>query len=932
VIALEFAYPLWLLIGLAAILSTALLLWFTEGQARKRLARFVSPDLVQRLADTRSPHRIWLRHGLLLLSILLLCSALARPQWGATWQKKETRGIDLMIALDTSRSMLAEDIVPNRLERSKLAILDLLETVEGDRVGLIAFAGNAFLQCPLTLDYQAFRQTLAALDTSTIPVGGTDVASAIEEAEAYFEKTGNDRILILMTDGEDLGEAGLARAREAGERGTRIITVGVGSPKGELIPIRRPDGQRDFLRDTEGNPVSTSLDAQTLMQIAEATGGVYSALGPTGAGLIEAYQFSLAQTESAERNEMLQRIPVERFQWPLLAALFLLVAEALISNRRRMAALRSLLAPLLILAHLVAIPDAEASATEAAKAFKGERYEEAVTLYKEALVEEPDNTRLAYNLGVAAYRSGDFDTAITQFDAVVRANDRRLVKKSLFNMGNSRVAAGFEGLEDTPALTKGLWESALADYQNALALDPDYLKAEQNRSALEAAITAHTFMLQTVAEPPQGGTVSDGQAAFYGIPIKLEATAAAGWEFAGWEGENIAEPQQPTTTVSLKQDQTVLARFAKVWNLEVRVDNPAHGSAGESGIFREGDAIPLKAEAVDYFAFSGWSLEGDAEITDPAAAETEITLRGDATATARFVEAFKLSVNLDPEIGGKAGTSGFYEEYSVVPIQAEPRPGFEWIGWNGFGIKDPESLQTTVSLTSDRIVIAQMKRIWNLVIIPQPEEGGTTEGAGNHPIGSTIEIKAVPNEGYRFERWEGPGIADPASPTSFVTVASSEHTLFAIFSQEDQEDQEDQENRDQDQNASENQPQNQPSENNPQNQEEQNQDASPQEQQQQEGDPQDADNQENQNDSQSDGDQPSPAEDNAAQEDAGEPDSTDQPQPQGASQQDAQALPMSREEARQLLNALSEEERFLPAGEANERIDSRRPQRNEKDW
>lgn len=932
----EFAQPLWLLAGLAATVLVGLFLYLTEKRAKKRLVRFIAPELVERLAQTRSNPRIWTRHGLLLLGILLLFITLARPQMGADWLRQETTGIDIMIALDTSRSMLAEDITPNRLERSKLAILDLLDSVRGDRIGLIAFAGNAFLQCPLTLDYQAFRQTLAALDTESIPVGGTDVASAIEEAEAYFEKTDNDRLLILITDGEDLGEAGLARAVRAGQNGTRIITVGVGSTQGELIPIKAADGQRDFLRDEQGNPVSTSLDAETLIKIAEATGGVYSSLGPTGSGLLDAYSFSLQQADSSERNEMLQRVPIERFQWPLLLAFVLLVLQPLISNRRKLMEGGSRL--LILLCALIATagtaPSAHASARDAVKAYDEERYEEAVSLYQEAAREDPDNLKFAFNLGVAAYKSDQFELAISEFDRVVRNDNGRLKTKAFYNMGNSRVAAGLGAIEETPALTRDYWNKALLDYENALALDPDYTSAKANAEALKTTIANHTFNLKTAALPEIGGTVSPSQTSFYGVATPIKAEAAEGWEFAGWEGENIAQPEAASTTIALKEDQSIIGRFAKIWNLEVTVNDAQAGTAGESGTFREATPVPLKAEAEDYFAFSKWLVEGNGKLADENAPETEITLSGDATATATFVPAFKLSVTVDPEIGGKAGPSGFFEEYSVVPLQAEPREGFEWVSWNGFGIKDADELQTTIALTSDRIAIAQMKRIWNLVIIPQPEEAGTTTGAGNHPIGSQVDISATANEGYRFERWEGPAIADPTGAETSVTVQSSTHTLFAIFAQEDQEDQNQQDQEQQDQNQQQNQDQQQDnSSQNQDQQQEQNQsqeneqESQSSEESQEQEQAEQSDSEEEQEEQETAAEEEEKAGDEQEQQAEGEPEAS-----QAAPQVPLNTPQMSRDEARQLLNALSEDERFLPAGQANEEIESRNLPKSGKDW
>jgi Ca-activated chloride channel family protein len=933
---LEFAKPLWLLAGLVVTLATALLIYSTEKRALTRLKQFVSNDLIARLASSRSNRRVWVRHCVLLLALFLLFVSLARPQWGAVWQKSETRGIDIMIALDTSRSMLAEDISPNRLERSKLAILDLLETVRGDRVGLIAFAGNAFLQCPLTLDYQAFRQTLAALDTDSIPVGGTDVASAIEEADAYFEKTDNTRILILITDGEDLGADGVNRAQQSAEQGTRILTVGVGSPQGELIPIRTPDGQRDFLRDSEGNPVSTALDASTLMQIAEATGGVYAALGQTGSGLLDAYQFSLSQSEASERNELLQRIPLERFQWPLLAAFLLLILEPFISNRRRHGSNTSgaVLLALLFTAMFLLPNKAHASATEAAKAYKDGRYEESVSLYQDALLEEPDQPKLSYNLGVSAYHADDFTRAIDAFESVVRKDKGQLKTKAFYNLGNSRVAAGFGALEENPASSRDLWNAALLDYQNALALKPSYARATQNLAALKRTIANYTFRLETSADPLDGGTVSPPQDAFYKVPIPIEATAAEGWEFVEWQGESIDDPSASSTTIALESDQSIVARFAKVWELTVHSADPEAGTAGTSGTYRENEPVTVKAEANDYFAFSQWTVNGDAQIEDAKAAETQLQLTGDASLTANFVPAFKLSISIEPEIGGKAGPSGFFEEYSVVPIQAEPRDGFEWISWNGFGIKEPEQQQTSIALTSDRIAIAQMRRIWNLVIIPQPEEGGTVSGAGNHSIGSSVPIEASPNEGFVFERWEGPAVSNPQEASTSVTVTSSEHTLFAIFRKNDQDEQnEDQQNQDQqdqqDQEQEQNNDSSQSSSDDPSQQDSSQsdqQESSDSTEQEEQANEQEA-NEEEQNaeeNGQQQPEEPADAEENAAPENE---------QQNGNPQQMAvQPLQMTREEARQLLNALSEDERFLPAGETNEKINSRNPNMEGKDW
>jgi Ca-activated chloride channel homolog len=897
-----FADPLWLGAGLLACVLVAALLVLSERQALRRLKVFAAPVLLQRLTGSHSRRRLWIKNSLLLLALLLLFASLARPQWGANFEKVESRGTDIMIALDTSRSMLAEDIAPNRLDRAKLGILDLLEAVRGDRVGLIAFAGSAFLQCPLTLDYQAFRQTLAALDTDTIPVGGTDIAAAIDEAEAYFEKTGNERILILITDGEDLEASGVQRARDAASKGTRILTVGVGSPAGELIPIRTAGGERDFLRDEAGRPVSTALDEATLRRIAAASEGVYVPLGATGRGLLEAYEFAIARSEGGQRQEMLQRIPIERYQWPLLLAIVLLVVEQLLTTRRRFPVAASGLPAALLMAMLGAslpspAPAAASPATEAARAYKEGGFEESVELYRKALEADPDNPRLAYNLGVSAYRAGQFDTAIAHFERALRDSGSQLQTKAFFNTGNSRVAQGFEQLDDHPELTSEYWTAALSDYRNALGLTPGHDRAEHNLEALETAIANHTHSLLILAEPEEGGSASGATEAFHRVPAPISAEPSHGWQFTGWDGDGIEDPDKASTRIRLEQDSTVVARFVKTWRLEVLSGDPQMGAAGTSGTYREDEPVSIKAEPHDYFAFSKWIADG-CELADPAQPETQVTLSGDATATATFVPAFKLSVMPDPEIGGTAGPSGFFEEYSVVPIQAEPRPGFEWVGWIGDGIKSPGDQQTTIALTADRLAIASMERVWNLVIIPVPEEGGSVDGAGNHPVGSTVEIHATPAEGHTFAGWEGPGVEDPSQPSTRVTVQSKDHTLFARFQQEDQESDQSDESDESDQSDQSDES-----------------DQSDQSDESDESDQSDESDESDQSD-QSDQSDPSDPSDQSDPSDPSDPsDQSDQSDPPPTGE-------MTEEEARQLLNSLLENERFLPAGERSREPDS----------
>ncbi len=322
---MTFAQPIWLYL-LAVLLPLGVaLVWWTESRSQRLLSKFAAGKLIGRLSDSFSPGRHRSKLILSGLALIALIIALARPQYGSEQIEHELQGTDILFALDTSRSMLAEDYTPNRLERSKLAIIDLLEGLSGDRVGLIAFAGDAYLQVPLTNDYDSFLRTLNSLDTNVIPRGGTDISAAIDEALAYYANDEHQRVLVLVSDGEDLSAEGVVKAREAGIRGVTIFTVGVGSAEGELIPIRGPDGRMDYVRGPDGSPVRTRLDESTLTAIAEATGGRYIHLGAAG---IDSILDDIREAAGEEQYGVrVQTIAIERYHWPLLFALILIVIE-----------------------------------------------------------------------------------------------------------------------------------------------------------------------------------------------------------------------------------------------------------------------------------------------------------------------------------------------------------------------------------------------------------------------------------------------------------------------------------------------------------------------------------------------------------------------------------------------------------------------------
>ncbi|MDP0496278.1 MAG: VWA domain-containing protein [Verrucomicrobiota bacterium JB024] len=555
---MTFHSPVWLY----AIPAALLVLWFLfhlAARARKReLGKFAADRLLTGLLRSFSPARRRFKHLLIAAGIALVMLALARPEYGYTWRESPARGIDVLFVLDSSKSMLAQDIRPNRLERSKLAILDFVDKIPGDRVGLVAFAGNAFLQCPLTLDYDAFRLALEAVDTNVISHGGTDIARALTEAENAFSEDNNHKVVVLITDGEDLEESGVEQARLLASRGMTVYTVGVGTPEGELIPVETARGQIEYLRDSDGKPVTTRLDEQTLRDIAEATGGFYVPLGASGYGLEQVFESGLKSIPDQDLGSRRTKIGIERFQWPLGLALFLLAWEPLVGTRklflrRRLrklskgkqnaaAAMAALLgaaclltptnahaqtsspaptgAPITTPASAPATPPEapsdsadESSETEpsppvvtltpaqAAKLYRSGNYTAAAQAYAAAATANPADSEASYNLGNSLYAQGEYEAARQAYQQALTALDLELQADAFYNLGNASYQLGKAALADTPPAedVRRANESAFAQTKQALDTGNDILKrAEPNRTpaALRSEETTQTMVPQ----------------------------------------------------------------------------------------------------------------------------------------------------------------------------------------------------------------------------------------------------------------------------------------------------------------------------------------------------------------------------------------------------------------------------------------------------
>ncbi len=296
---------------------------------RRRMRRLGDEALVRELMPHWSPAKGWVRVVLFSLAFFFFVLGLARPQIGAKLSERETRGAEIMICLDVSNSMLARDYTPCRLDRAKLAISRMVEKLEGDRIGLIVFAGTSFVQLPITTDYVSAKMFLSSIDTDSVPVQGTDIGDAIRLAvKSFSAQSEKSRAVVVITDGEDHEGKGADAARQAAEFGIKVYTIGVGSAEGQTIP---KDGS--LLKDKDGNIVVTRLDDSTLRQIAQAGGGAYIHAGNEEFGLNPIIS-DLRRLEDEKYSSVVFEEYDEQYMYFLAVALLLFVVEMLIGSRR----------------------------------------------------------------------------------------------------------------------------------------------------------------------------------------------------------------------------------------------------------------------------------------------------------------------------------------------------------------------------------------------------------------------------------------------------------------------------------------------------------------------------------------------------------------------------------------------------------------------
>ena len=333
---MTFAEPkmFWLLLIVPVLLAFFVWSWRVR---QKLMAQFIQSRLLPGLIAGVSPTRQKIRSTFILAAIACFVVALARLQWGYYQEEVPQKGLDIIAAIDTSKSMLAADIAPNRLARAQLAALSLMQEAKSDRMGVVAFSGTAFLECPLTADEGAFQQSVEALNVNTISEGGTSLAEAINTASHAFKEGDNFKILVLFTDGEDNDEGAVDAAKAAAKDGLKIFTVGIGTAAGELLQYRDQNGNLEYIRDDQGQVVKSHLNQPLLEQIAKEAGGAYYSL--SGANTMEAlYNRSLAPLPKSGTQEAFVKRPFERYHWPLLAGIILLIAEMFFPERKEILA------------------------------------------------------------------------------------------------------------------------------------------------------------------------------------------------------------------------------------------------------------------------------------------------------------------------------------------------------------------------------------------------------------------------------------------------------------------------------------------------------------------------------------------------------------------------------------------------------------------
>lgn len=465
------AQPLYLLLILLIPLMY-IAYWLMRRWRKRRIARFGDPDLVSSLAPLVSRRKGWLKLTLISLALLFFAIGMARPQLGAILKEKQVRGAEIMVVLDVSNSMLAEDYSPNRLERAKLAISKLVDELQGDRIGLIIFAGESFVQLPVTSDYVSAKIFLSSITTESVPVQGTAMGEAIRTAiKSFTSESENSRAIILITDGENHEDDPVAAARDAVDMGARVFCIGVGSPEGKPIPV---DGE--LLKDKDGNIVVTRLDEATLKEVASAGKGLYVRAGNTEFGLNPVIDEIRSLDEKDFQSVVFEEYDEQYMYFFAIALIFMLI-EFMISDTRNRRSLfgsgKGMVAVLILMLASPVMLQAQSDRSEVRagnREFKKGEFREAELDYKRALVEDSTSITAKYNLGNALYRTESYSEAELYLKGL---------GDSLKSVSPSRASDCFHNSGNL-ALKQKKYQEAVDAYKESLRLEPDNFETKSN--------------------------------------------------------------------------------------------------------------------------------------------------------------------------------------------------------------------------------------------------------------------------------------------------------------------------------------------------------------------------------------------------------------------------------------------------------------------
>ena len=463
----RFADPTYLYL-LAVIPVLAIIRFLTYRNQKKRLRKFGDPKLLRSLMPDVSRFRPAVKFWILQGALALLVVMLARPQFGTKISNEQRTGIETIIAMDISNSMLAEDITPSRLDRSKMMVENLVDHFTNDKIGLLVFAGDAFVQLPITSDYVSAKMFLSSIDPSMMATQGTDIARAIDMASHSFtQEEGIGKAIIVITDGEDHEGGALEAAEAAKKAGMRVYVLGVGSTQGAPIPI---PGTGDYMKDNTGNTVMSALNEDMCRQVAQAGGGAYIHVENNSAAQ-DQLDNELSKLAKKETTSTVYSEFDEQFQAVAILALLLLILEICIFDRRNPLLKRLSLfgskkkaaatVALLLVAITASAQTDRQYIREGNKQFRVGQYDKAEVSYRKAVEKNPKNPQAAYNLGNALMAQKKDSSAVQQFEQATRIETNPLRKAAAYhNMG-------------VICQTHKMYGEAIEAYKNALRLNPN---------------------------------------------------------------------------------------------------------------------------------------------------------------------------------------------------------------------------------------------------------------------------------------------------------------------------------------------------------------------------------------------------------------------------------------------------------------------------